>query len=85
MGKLRKRKKVLREGSFRLFESDDDILAFERYDSNKSIIVIVNYSNKDISVPIKNKYFDLFSKKEYNNIIKVEKSKIFIAEKKVIR
>ncbi len=84
IGKLRKQKKVLREGSFRLFESDNDILAFERYGSNESVVVIVNYSNKDISVPIKGKYFDLFSKEEYDNVINIEKSKIFIAERKVM-
>ena len=82
MGKIRKENKVLKNGTLRIFESDDNILAFERYDSEESIIVIVNYSDKDILIPLKNKYLDLFSKKSIENNVVVEKSKIFIAKRK---
>lgn len=82
IGMLRREYKSLKEGSFSVFESDDNIFAFERFTLDESIIVIVNFSDKDISVPIKNKYLSLLDDEEYEKSIKIEKAKVFIALRK---
>ena len=81
LGKIRKENKVLRNGHIRLFESDDDVLAFERYDSEESVVVVVNYSDKDLSITVNNKYLSLLDDTTFDGKIIVEKSKIFMAKR----
>ncbi len=81
LGKIRKENKVLRNGHIRLFESDDDVLAFERYDSEESVVVVVNYSDKDLSLTVNNKYLSLLDETTFDGKIIVEKSKIFMAKR----
>ncbi len=80
LGNLRKTKDVLKTGEFRLFETCSSILAFERYTESESIVTIANYSDSVVPVPIKRKYRDLKSGKEYKNSIYVEPCSVVTVE-----
>ena len=68
----------LKKGEFNIFNTDEDIFAFERIYGNEKIVVIVNVSNEQKVVKginLEGTYFDLFNEGEnykfvgYDNVI----------------
>ena len=76
--KLRKENPVLVYGKFKEIASDDnrDIIIYERYDDNNSIIIVINnsfneYSNYEVQIENEDtKYFELI----YGNMIRTKKN-----------
>lgn len=64
---IRSCQKALKKGDFNIFDTDDDIFAFERIYENEKIIVVVNISNKQKvvnDVILEGTYIDLFNEVE---------------------
>ena len=76
--KIRKENSVLVYGKFKEIASDDnrDIIIYERYDDNNSIIIVINnsfneYSNYEVQIENEDtKYFELI----YGNMIRTKKN-----------
>ena len=81
LGNLRNKSDVLKHGEFRLLDSQESILAFERFVGKDSIITIANYSEHDISIKVSGSYIGLLDQVEFNEIICVKANSVVLAEK----
>lgn len=54
LGKIRKSENLFKEGYFRVKESKNSVFAYERFDENEKIIVVVNLGDTDYKTDIDN-------------------------------
>jgi len=81
LSKIRNKSNALKNGEIKVFDSSSDVFAFERFTKDESVIVIVNYSDRDIILPIKNEYTNLISTEVYKKNVLIKKDSILLAKR----
>ena len=76
LSKIRNNHMALKLGDFTLFDSYDNMIAFERKYEDERIILIANYSENNLEFNIKNEYLNLLNDEKITGIVTIEKESI---------